>query len=207
MATLVDGQHQTPHELISSNIRTVLLDVLNKLECRDRDYDYIKYKVEWLCTLILRLGGTFEDSILSYLLQAQQMLSTIEEDDGVRTDGICPTVLKTGNRGRPKFDISREQLEYFLEKGFKATEIAKMLAVSDKTIYRRLEEFGTTVRSTYSSMSELELDTVVRNILHDFPNSGYKAMRGHLLSKGHKVQEDRIREAMRRTDPEGTMLH
>ena len=39
-----------------------------------------------------------------------------------------------------------------------------------------------------------------------FPNSGYKSMRGHLLSRGFKVQGSRVREAMRRTDPEGTVV-
>ena len=52
-------------------------------------------------------------------------------------------------------------------------------------------------------MTEAKLDAVLLDVLHNFPNCGCKSMRGHLLSKGHKVQEDRIREAMRRIDPEG----
>ena len=38
-------------------------------------------------------------------------------------------VVATGDKGRPKLGISRDQLEYFLEKGFKGTVIAKMLRV------------------------------------------------------------------------------
>ena len=55
-------------------------------------------------------------------------------------------------------------------------------------------------------MTDLELDDIIKEVLHEFPNSGYKSMRGHLLSRGYKVQENRIREAMRRIDPEGTVV-
>lgn len=114
-----------------------------------------------------------------------------------------PRERSTGDKGRPKLDIGRDRLEYFLEKGFKGADIAKMFRASEKTVYRRLQEFGIPVRASYSSMNEAELDALILNILHNFPNYGYKSMQGHLLSKGHKVQEERIREAMRRVDPEG----
>ena len=81
-----------------------------------------------------------------------------------------------------------------------------MLCVSEKTVYRRLEENGMSVRGTYAKITDQELDDIVKNMLREFSNSGYKSMRGHLLSRGYKVQENRIREAMRRTDPEGTVV-
>ena len=56
---------------------------------------------------------------------------------------------------------------------------------------------------SFSDISEAELDIIILDILHNFPNCGCKSMRGHLLCKGHKVQEESIREAMRRVDPEG----
>ena len=31
-------------------------------------------------------------------------------------------------------------------------------------------------------------------------------MRGHLLARGFKLQEERVRQSMRRTDPEGTFV-
>ena len=39
--------------------------------------------------------------------------------------------LFTGNRGRPRYSITKEQLEYFISFRFTAPEIAKMLGVSD----------------------------------------------------------------------------
>ena len=81
-----------------------------------------------------------------------------------------------------------------------------MLCVSEKTVKRRLEEQGMSMRMTYSTMTKPELDELIKSILHEFPNCGYKTMRGHLLSRGVKIQESHVREAMRRSDPEGTVV-
>lgn len=189
---------------MESNIKTVLLDVLNRFSS-GTDLDYGLYKVEWLCSLVVRLGGMLE-VLLPNLLQARDLISLMiknnEESSDVHNNRA---MIVTGNKGRPKIYISPNQLEYFLEKGFKGTDIAKMLCVSTKTIYRRLQEFGLPVHASYSAVSEAELDAIILDTLHNFPNCGYKSMRGHLLCKGLKVQEERIREAMRIVDPEGNV--
>ena len=204
MAATEEGQHQTVRELIVNNVKTVLVDVINRLNS-NTGLDYSLYKVEWLCSLILRLGGMFEEELFPNLLQARHLILQMVNEDSFDDYSTTRAVIATGSKGRPKLDISRNQLEYYLEKGFKGADIAKMLRVSDKTVYRRLHEFGISVRASYSSMSEAELDAVIQDILHNFPNCGYKSVHGHLLSKGHKIQEERIREAMRRVDPEGNI--
>lgn len=204
MAATEEGQHQTVRELIVNNVKTVLVDVINRLNS-NTGLDYSLYKVEWLCSLILRLGGMFEEKLLPNLLQARHLILQMVNEDSFDDYNTTRAVIATGSKGRPKLDISRNQLEYYLEKGFKGVDIAKMLRVSDKTVYRRLHEFGISVRASYSSMSEAELDAVIQDILHNFPNCGYKSVHDHLLSKGHKIQEERIREAMRRVDPQGNI--
>lgn len=195
----MEGQHQSPFELVSTNISAVLNDVINKLQCRDYsvNIDFARYKIDWLCALLLRVGGNLEDSLLRYLLEAQRMLSIIDKDEDICCSSSLP-VTKTGFKGRPKFDL--------IDIGIKATDIAKMLCISEKTVYRRLEENGMSIRDTYANMTDQELDDIIKEVLHQFPNSGYKSMRGHLLSRGYKVQENRIRESMRRADPEGTVV-
>ena len=42
-----------------------------------------------------------------------------------------------GRRGRPPFDISKEQLSYFIDNGFKIKNISSMLGVSVRTVERR----------------------------------------------------------------------
>ena len=92
-----------------------------------------------------------------------------------------------------------------MENGFKVSDISSLFCVSQRTIHRRLQENGMSVHGTYEKPKDEDLDILVKNILQEFPNSGYKSMRGHLLSRGCKIQEIRVREVMRRCDPEGTV--
>ena len=46
----------------------------------------------------------------------------------------------------------------------------------------------------------------VQKIIQEFPDVGYRTVAGILLSKGHRVQERRVREAMRYADPQGVLF-
>ena len=113
---------------------------------------------------------------------------------------------RRGRKGRPKFEISKDQIQFFLSNGFNARTISRMLQVSHRTIKRRMSEFNLGKSKTYSKISDNELDSAVKTICEDYPNIGRRKMKGFLLSKGLMVQEERIRESLRRTDPEGTIL-
>lgn len=203
----MDGQHRSPNELIAVNVKAILSNIISKLEgetCCNK-IDFAIYKVDWLIGLMLRIGGELENSILPHLLQAKNALAQSNMPDDLSTFSQ-PPLIKTGSKGRPKFDIPFEHLAYLLDNGFKVTDIASLLCVSSKTVHRRLEENGITVRGTYAKLTDGELDDIIKGTLEQFPNSGYKSMRGHLLSQGFKIQESRIRESMRRADPEGTVV-
>ena len=94
---------------------------------------------------------------------------------------------------------------FFLERAFSATQIAMQIAMllQCSTVRRRLSDFGLSVRSSYSTLSDAELDRIVTVANHEHPHWGYRLMQGHLLSLGHRVQQTRIRESLMRVDPEG----
>ena len=48
-------------------------------------------------------------------------------------------VVHTGRRGRPKFDVDKEQVEYLLTVSFNWSEIAALLGVSRMTLYRYMD--------------------------------------------------------------------
>ena len=56
------------------------------------------------------------------------------------------------------------------------TDIASLLCVSCKTIQRRLEDIGMSVRGIYAKLTDTEVDDIVMNILQELPNSGYKSI-------------------------------
>ena len=73
----MEGQHCTPNELVYINVKRILSNIISKLESQDcsNKVDFAHYKVDWLIALLLRLGGLIENSLLPFLLQAQQMLT------------------------------------------------------------------------------------------------------------------------------------
>ena len=104
-------------------------------------------------------------------------------------------------------NISPEHIEFLLERRFTVAQISRLIGVSLHTIELRMAEFGLTVTATYTTMSDEQLDTTILEIMTAFPNTGNKRMTGYLRSRGMRIQQYRIRESMRRVDPEGTLHH
>ena len=123
-----------------------------------------------------------------------------------QSSSTIAVVCKSEGKGAPKYHISQQQLEFYVANGFTIKLIAEMLQVSSRTVKRRLHDFGIKFRGKFSVISDEELDREVELILIQFPNSGYKEMRGYLTSNGYNIQEYRVRESMRRVDPEGVIL-
>ena len=82
--------------------------------------------------------------------------------------------------GRPKFNIPYEQLNFLVERGFTIVKMAELLGVSARTIERRFQDFGLSVRATYTDITDTQLDQVVSGIISIFPNTGYKRMSDYL---------------------------
>ena len=113
---------------------------------------------------------------------------------------------KTGFRGRPFLIITKEQLQLYLQYNFTFPKIAKILLVCESTIKRRFQEFGLSVGDTYSDISDGELDSVIRNNISKFPNCAYSGMNGLHLSQSLRITEKRIRNSIKRVDPEGLFV-
>ena len=50
------------------------------------------------------------------------------------------------------------------------------------------------------------LTNISKKIIRDFPNIGYRSVKGHLANIGHIIQQNRIKESMRRVDFEGVLF-
>ena len=69
-----------------------------------------------------------------------------------------------------------------------------------------MDDYDLSIRAQYSALSDSELEAIVTEIQSQFPMCGNRQMQGHLLARGHRVQQIRIREAQRRVDPQGTII-
>ena len=174
-------------------------------EGRDPDkLDCLVYHVGRLQRMAMAL-----DNCSTQVIEATSRSLTLLEDlnslSGNSSTSQAAT-LQTSHRGRPKFDIAQDQLEYLLSIGFHCPAIADLFGVSLSTVRRRMSDFGLSVTALYSSITDYELELLVRDILRDFPNCGYRLMHGHLLQRGHRVIQARIRETLHRVDPEGVII-
>ena len=69
-----------------------------------------------------------------------------------------------------------------------------------------MDDYDLSICAQYSVLSDSELDDMVADIQSQFPMCGNRQMQGHLLARGHRVQQIRVREAQRRVDPQGTII-
>lgn len=197
---------------IRNRLHDSLTSITRELDEDSFDFDRIdglQYRLDWLYNTAVRFLdlGVIDDRVVRSVQQARDCL--------VRCQGSSPGYVSTlcrmqeifsGERGRPKMEIPKEQLEFLVEKRFSAGDIAKLFSVSKRTVERRLNKFGISVRASYAPLSNDELDAVVTDIISEFPNVGCKRMTGLLFSRGHRDQQTRICESMRRVNPEAVLL-
>ena len=80
-------------------------------------------------------------------------------------------------RGRPRFTIVKNQLEYLHSLSFTWTKIASLLGVSRMILYRRHQEYGLLDDST-RIISDPELRHKINEIKTILPNVGEKVIIG-----------------------------
>lgn len=156
-----------------------------------------------------RLVGIEHD--LSALLESvsemftlwQQHLSTIDAEASIAQ--YRAPVLASSSRGRPPFVISKEQLVYLHSLSFSWSEIASLLGVSRMTLYRRRRDYGM-LDELSRSMSGNELHQFVKDIRLELPDVGESIVVGRLRSLGYSIPRERVRAAIRATDPLNTAL-
>ena len=105
--------------------------------------------------------------------------------------------------GAPKYNIDKFTLETLLDIDFKILNIGKLLQVSERTVYRRMAQFGLQKRE-FSDIDDDNLDIIVSNIIKDFPRCGEQMLREILMAKEVKVQRWRLRDSIHRIDLTGT---
>lgn len=111
----------------------------------------------------------------------------------------------TGGPGRPRFNITKEQLQYLSSMSFSWSHIATLLGVSRMTVYRRRVEFGL-LFNPEACISSDELISVVHSMRCEQPEVGETLVWGRLRSLGYQVTRERVRHALRQSDPLSSAL-
>lgn len=88
-----------------------------------------------------------------------------------------PAVMRSTRRGRPEFNISKDQLVFLHNLSFSWTSISSLLGVSRMTIYRRRRVYNLLLEGEYVP-SELELSSILRHIRLDTSDIGQTLLNG-----------------------------
>ena len=196
---------ESPRTTFVEFLATSLEKIIRDASSQNADTDFILSQLQQACVYANQgafLGYVDEETV--NLLQASY--ETLYSTHLVAKNRIKPSTYATGNRGRPSFIIEEEELRKYAGMGFSVKTIASIYGVCRKTISRRFNQFN--LRNdfpTNSGMSTDELDDQVADVLKQFPNSGIRNTKGHLLSKGIGATWDEVRCSLWRVDPEGIL--
>ena len=80
--------------------------------------------------------------------------------------------------GRPRFNISSEQLQYLRSMSFIWVQISDILGVSHMTIYRRRQEYGM-MENPSGNITDGELSEVLQQMRRELPTLGQTMVWGH----------------------------
>ena len=163
------------------NIRFVILSTMQQYDdSRDPMFmDMICMHVEILIQMLecLHVSEWLIDLFRHALVLLQDIYE--KEDSPVITVPVS-CQQGDGRLGWPRLVVSQEQLEKLLEMQFDCPTIAKLLGVSLSTIRRRMNDYGLSVKSYYSTLSDQDLDQLVLQLKCDYPSSGYRVIDGIL---------------------------
>lgn len=162
---------------------------------------------EFLARHQLFLFESFSEQIggVSEIIEAlQNLYHAVQWELNISSTPIVELEMEIGpGPGHPKIVIEREKLISLLDTHLPVSCIAKILSVSRRTLYRRMQEFGLSVRGSYSTVTDEELDNVILGIKEQMPNAGYRMVQGHLVSMGLRIQWWRMMASMHRVDAAG----
>ena len=102
--------------------------------------------------------------------------------------------------GRPRLDISIDEVSQLRSLGFSCTRFAEILNISRRTLYRRLE--GSDIVG-YTDITAQELDSIILAYKLNRPNDGEVMIIGHLRASHIHVPRSEVRSAIHRVDSAG----
>ena len=85
--------------------------------------------------------------------------------------------------------------------GLRWVDIAHCLGISERTLRRWCYQFGLLPNTSFTLITNEQLDQHVTNILQSTPRVGLSLTIGAVRARGLNVQRERIRQSMNRVDP------
>lgn len=195
----------TAQEQFLSSLRHTSFDLARRLQqdtVSEDVADYVLFRLEQISRHLVRLADNMQvfDTVRPSLATVTRMLSEVERNWYHSSPAVANQPRTVG---RPRFEIPREQLQYLADYEINLPDMSRALGVSESTIKRRMREYNISITDRTTTISDDDLDNMVRSFHRDFPDAGYRRVQSQLVLRNINVPQLRARECMQRTDPEG----
>ncbi|VDI06910.1 Hypothetical predicted protein [Mytilus galloprovincialis] len=162
----------------------VVQDVARLLRTDHSDVNYVDsslLRIQTLATNLNRVCHSHPEN--TELLRLVQSLQSDIKEVKSASSGTAFKASRTiqGSAGPPSYDITRDQLEFFLE-------------------------LGSSISDAFTVLSDDELDLLIKPMVVENPYLGYRSVQARLRSLGHVFQEGKVREALIRCDHSAVAL-
>ena len=115
-------------------------------------------------------------------------------------------IEQTGKRGRPRKIIDEVYLQEAMASGrhISQTRLAKALGLHRHSIRHNLNIYS--IKRKFTTLSDIQLDSIVRAYKQAKPDSGMRYLIGFLRKYGLRVQKNRVYQSLQRVDGLGATL-
>ena len=176
-------------DVIEQVIHSVMTEFVGVTTDRQQELIDLCYQVLEYAVLLEVVFPPCQELVEHLRTLTREMSSSVEQS------------LVVASRGRPRIKIGQEQLEYLVESQFRIKDIATLFNCSTRTV-KRMRELCISPTS-YTAISDDELDNITCAITSAYPQCGEKLVSGRLRSQGIHVQRQRVRDSLHRVDPRG----
>ncbi|KAF3851760.1 hypothetical protein F7725_005115 [Dissostichus mawsoni] len=192
---------QIPQEQLKRDFLQRLLTRICQITQRlPLDVDYLQFAVDQ--EMALFRPGFMPQDVINALTELSRLVNI--EDISNQTPHQVPVMQ--GEMGRPKYVVCPQQLQGLIEDlSLPVSAIATLLGVPEKTVKRRMHENGLSIKQSYSTLTDDELDNLVLSVKARTPHVGYRMMKGILKAMGHRVQWKRVSSSMHHVDSVGVL--
>ncbi len=146
------------------------------------------------------------DELLMHLQQVNAFLNGSLDHSLAESVAYRASVIRTHQRGRPRFAVTIDQLKYLRSLSFSWIRISRMLGISRMTLYRRRQQFNMLHDHGGITIQYQELVEILQQMRAEHPYLGEVMVLGRLRSLGYAVCRRQLRLAIQETDPINTAL-
>ena len=104
-------------ESISVELSRLVTDIIGLLQRRTGQNDVIEFRLDWLYNAVVRYCDNIPsgEAVLALIQEAKELLRQYENGSCSENVAFQVEVATTDERGRPRFIIAKNQLEFLLD--------------------------------------------------------------------------------------------